>query len=122
MDLPELNLTTIQAILDGDLDDETVNHLALQSLGFEYEPIQGKWQSEHADPAWKSDHIPHFIANRPDGVKLTRSIPPEDKQLLKAQLGFSGYKVHELTPQKTRRATVANWLLGVLKRQQAGSI
>jgi hypothetical protein len=122
MDLPELNLTTIQAILDGDLDDETVNNLALQSLGFEYNPTHEKWQSDHADPAWKSDPIPHFIANRPDVVKLTRSIPPEDKQLLKTQLGFSGYKVHELTPQKTRRATVANWLLGVLKRQQAGSI
>ncbi len=44
-------------------------------------------------------------------MKLTRSIPPENKQLLKTQLGFEGYTVSELIPRKTRRATMVNWLL-----------
>jgi hypothetical protein len=32
-------------------------------------------------------------------------------------LGFKGYKVGELVPRKTRRATAVNWLLGHLKEQ-----
>jgi hypothetical protein len=43
-----------------------------------------------------------------------RSIPVDNKQSLKAHLkplGFTGYKYAELTPNKTRRAQCANWLL-----------
>jgi len=36
-DLNDLTLETIQAILDGDLDDDTINALVLQSLGFRYD-------------------------------------------------------------------------------------
>jgi hypothetical protein len=50
-------------------------------------------------------------------VKLTRSIPPENKQLLKEKLGFEGYKVGELVPRKTRRATIANWLLSYMQQK-----
>merc|ERR1711923_20343 len=45
---------------------------------------------------------------------LIRSIPVDWKQSLKKQLkplGFSGYKLAELTPNKTRRAQCTNWLL-----------
>jgi hypothetical protein len=49
-------------------------------------------------------------------VKLTRSIPPENKQLLKEKLHFEGYKVAELVPRKTRRATMANWLLNYMQQ------
>jgi hypothetical protein len=45
---------------------------------------------------------------------MTRSIPAENKQLLKDKLGFQGYKVNELVPRKTRRATIANWLLSYM--------
>ncbi len=58
---------------------------------------------------------PDFIASRPATVKLTRSIPPENKQLLKEKLGFAGYKVGELVPRLTRRATIANWLLSYME-------
>ena len=45
---------------------------------------------------------------------LVRSVPDEFKQSLKGNLkplGFTGYKVSELTPNLTRRAQCANWLL-----------
>ncbi|MEN9203483.1 MAG: DUF1823 family protein [Thermostichus sp. DG_1_6_bins_120] len=73
MHLPPLNLETIQAILRGELPDET--------------------------------------------VKPSCSIAPENKQSPKQVLGFATGLIHELTPQRTRRATAANWLLGVLLAQ-----
>lgn len=45
---------------------------------------------------------------------MVRSIPVEYKQSLKQHLkpyGFRGYQYTELTPNKTRRAQCANWLL-----------
>ncbi len=47
-------------------------------------------------------------------MKLTRSIAKEHKQLLKEQLDFGGYKIGELYPRRTRRATAVNWLLAHL--------
>ncbi len=114
MKLPPLNLETIHAILSGELPDDTVNALVLQSLGFRYDETSQAWDPSAANPNWQEEGIPHFIENRSDSVKLTRSIAPQNKQLLKEVLGFQGYKINELTPQKTRRATAANWLLGVL--------
>jgi hypothetical protein len=112
--LPELSVDTIKRILTLELDDETVNGLVLQTLGFSYDPSTGEWKDSQADPAWKSGSIPDVIAHRADSVKLTRSIRQQHKQLLKEYLHFPGYKIAELTPQKTRRATAANWLLSVL--------
>ncbi|OSX70871.1 hypothetical protein BU14_0647s0010 [Porphyra umbilicalis] len=42
---------------------------------------------------------------------LNRSVPPAGKQLLKSRLGFGGWRVGEMTPNKTRRATAVNWIL-----------
>jgi hypothetical protein len=114
MNIPPLNPETIHAILKGELPDDTVNALVLESLGFRYDKTSQTWDPSAANPDWQEEGIPHFIENRSDSVKLTRSIAPENKQLLKEVLGFQGYKINELTPQKTRRATAANWLLGVL--------
>lgn len=116
MVLPELSVDTIKRILAFELDDQTVNGLVLQSLGFVYDPLTERWEDSQADPAWKTGSIPDVIAHRADSVKLTRSIPDNHKQLLKEYLHFPGYKIAELTPQKTRRATAANWLLNVLLR------
>lgn len=115
--LPDLNVDTLHQILDGSLDDATVNALVLRSLGFRYDPDTQTWDASQADPHWQTDPLPDVIANRKDSVKLTRAIPPEDKQLLKEHLNFPGYRISELTPTKTRRATAVNWLLGVIKRQ-----
>jgi len=50
-------------------------------------------------------------------VQLTRSIPKENKQLLKEYLGFKGYSVDQLIPRLTRRATMTNWLLSEMQQQ-----
>lgn len=45
---------------------------------------------------------------------LVKSIPVNNKQSLKEHLkplGFRGYQYSELTPNKTRRAQCANWLI-----------
>ncbi len=54
---------------------------------------------------------PQLIAERLASVAFTRSIAREHKQLLKQQLGFAGYRIVELYPRRTCRATAVNWLL-----------
>lgn len=116
-DLPPLNPETIQAILQDTLEDTTVNQLVWHCLGYRYDAAIAAWDNRAVAPDWRADYPepPDFIASRPATVKLTRSIPPENKQLLKEVLGFTGYKVGELVPRLTRRATMANWLLSYLK-------
>ncbi len=114
--LPPLNETTIWQILEEKLDDDTVNQLVWYHLGYRYDEIGDKWDNTQVDDDWKQSYPtpPDFIANRPPNVKLTRSILKENKQLLKEKLGFKGYKIGEFGPRQTRRATIANWLLGKL--------
>lgn len=116
-DLPPLSTDTIWAILNNELDDDTVNRLVWHHLGYRYAPDQNQWDSSAVAPAWaeKFPQPPNFIESRPATVQLTRSIPAAHKQLLKEELGFKGYSVDQLMPRLTRRATMANWLLGVLK-------
>ena len=54
---------------------------------------------------------PQVIAKRSASIHLTRSIPKKYKQALKTCLNFEGYKINELFPRRTRRATAVNWLL-----------
>eukprot|EP00184_Porphyridium_aerugineum_P001725 CAMPEP_0184695712 /NCGR_PEP_ID=MMETSP0313-20130426/3269_1 /TAXON_ID=2792 /ORGANISM="Porphyridium aerugineum, Strain SAG 1380-2" /LENGTH=178 /DNA_ID=CAMNT_0027154227 /DNA_START=203 /DNA_END=736 /DNA_ORIENTATION=- len=73
---------------------------------------------------WKSEfpvHPPDFIGKRDcydedvdkpikkAAQKLTRTIPKEYKRLLKEDLGFEGFTIAQLTPNRTRRATSVNW-------------
>ena len=118
--LPALNTETIWAILNEKIDDDTVNQLVWHYLGYRYDQTAGRWDNSGVTSEWKDEYPdpPNFIENRPPTVKLTRSIPPENKQLLKEELGFKGYKVGEFGPRQTRRATMANWLLSYLKIQQ----
>ncbi|NJL46990.1 MAG: DUF1823 family protein [Leptolyngbyaceae cyanobacterium SM2_5_2] len=111
--LPDLSTDTIWAILNDELDDNTVNRLVWHHLGYRYDDTQGRWDSSAVDLAWaeKYPEPPNFIESRPATVQLTRSIPPQNKQLLKEELGFKGYTVDQLIPRLTRRATMANWLL-----------
>jgi hypothetical protein len=85
MELPELNIETIWAIINDEIDDETVNKLVWQTLGYRYDESQGKWDNSQVEEDWRCEYPepPDFIANRPPTVKLTRSILPENKQLLK---------------------------------------
>lgn len=113
LDLPILTTETIWAVLNDTLDDAIVNQLVWGYLGYQYSAATQSWDSTNVDPIWCNDYPepPDFIASRPAIVKLTRSIPPANKQLLKEILGFKGYKIGDLNPRLTRRATIANWLL-----------
>lgn len=121
-DLPPLNVETIWAILNNTIDDATVNRLVWQCLGYHYDQTAGQWDTATVELEWRNDYPepPDFIGSRPATVKLTRSIPKANKQLLKEKLGFAGYKVDELAPQRTRRATAANWLLSYMQDHHQG--
>ena len=116
--LPELTEATVWAILNDELPDATVNQLVWQTLGYRQQS-DGQWQPESVDAAWqeKFPTPPDFIASRPATVQLPRAIPKPDKQLLKTHLGFKGYTVEQLVPRLTRRATMANWLLSIMRQQ-----
>ncbi|MEM8640593.1 MAG: DUF1823 family protein [Cyanobacteria bacterium P01_G01_bin.54] len=118
-DLPPLTTDTIWAILTEELDDDTVLRLTWQALGYRYNAKTEAWQNEAVDPSWREVYPepPDFIAYRPPTVKLTRSIPKANKQLLKTDLGFKGYKIGEFGPRQTRRATIASWLLSQMREQ-----
>ncbi|MGI0479189.1 DUF1823 family protein [Geminocystis sp. CENA526] len=115
--LPPLNNETIWQIIEEKLDDEIANQLVWYYLGYRYDSTTQTWDNSQVETSWREEYPtpPDFIANRPPTVKLTRSIPPENKQLLKEELGFKGYKIGEFTPRHTRRATIANWLLSYRK-------
>lgn len=114
--IPPLNLDTIWAILEEEIDDATVNHLVWYYLGYRYDEASQQWNLDAVPQDWQREYPtpPDFIENRPPTVKLTRSIPKENKQLLK-EIGFKGYKLGEFGPRQTRRATAANWLLSYMK-------
>ncbi|MBL1173837.1 DUF1823 family protein [Pantanalinema sp. GBBB05] len=116
-ELPTLNTDTIWAIIRDTIDDQTANALVWQGLGYRYDAAKGEWDHSSVAPEWRESYPepPNFIESRPATVKLTRSIPAENKQLLKEKLGFEGYKINELIPRKTRRATIANWLLSYMQ-------
>jgi hypothetical protein len=116
-DLPPLNADNIWAILNEEMPDETVNQLVWYYLGYRYNNKEQKWDNSLVSEDWRQDYPepPDFLESRPATVKLTRSIPAENKQLLKEELGFKGYKIGEFGPRQTRRATMANWLLSYLK-------
>lgn len=117
--LPPLNTDTIWAILNEEIDDAIVNQLVWYYLGYRYDQSRQIWDNTQVAEDWRKDYPdpPDFVENRPPIVKLTRSIPKENKQLLKKKLGFKGYKIGEFGPKKTRRATMANWLLSYLTNQ-----
>lgn len=115
--LPDLNTETIWSILNEEIEDAVVNQLVWNYLGYRYDEVNQTWDLSQVVEDWgeKYPEPPDFIENRPPTVKLTRSIPQENKQLLKEKLGFKGYKLGEFGPRQTRRATAANWLLSYLE-------
>jgi Domain of unknown function (DUF1823) len=116
-DIPALNTETCWAILKDEIPDEAVNRILWDCLGYRC-LANGKWDASDVDTDWSEQYPepPDFIGSRPATVKLTRSIPPEHKQLLKEQLGFKGYTVNELNPNRTRRATAVSWLLSYMQQ------
>ena len=78
------------------------------------ELIMNRWFCSALTPTYWSDKFveaPQIISERTASVHLTRSIPRDHKQGLKNFLNFKGYKINELYPRRTRRATAVNWLI-----------
>ncbi|MFM7314440.1 MAG: DUF1823 family protein [Cyanobium sp.] len=111
-----LSRALLEAVLADRTSDRFVCELIWPRLGY-LPDGSGCWVAGPATGSgWREafPQEPQFIAERPASVALTRSIAREHKQLLKQQLGFAGYRIGELYPRRTRRATAVNWLLAHL--------
>ena len=111
-----LSRELLEAVLADRTSDRFVCELIWPRLGYEQNGA-GTWSAgPETEASWRESFPiePQFIAERPPSVALTRSIPKPHKQLLKEQLGFGGYRIGELYPRRTRRATAVNWLLAHL--------
>jgi hypothetical protein len=101
-------------------DPEGANPNGVNPTGSDPAADRGPWRAGPATPpTWAQafPEAPQLIASRPASVALTRSIAAPHKQLLKQQLGFAGYRIGELYPRRTRRATAVNWLLAHLSER-----
>ncbi|KGG16573.1 MULTISPECIES: DUF1823 family protein [unclassified Prochlorococcus] len=114
-DLWPLSRELYLTILSDRISDSFVCKLIWERL--DYKPSSDELERFYAGPNtplyWseKFPEAPQVIARRSASIHLTRSIPREYKQSLKNCLGFKGYKVEDLYPRRTRRATAVNWLL-----------
>jgi hypothetical protein len=126
-----LTASELLQIVRGETSDARVNEVLRTLLGWrETEP--GVWDDALVPEEWRGtdggypDGPPDFIGSKDDYSpatdrpvkkavqKLTRSIPAEHKQILRTvlgPLGFDGWKIDQLTPNRTRRATAANWII-----------
>ena len=101
-------------ILQDRVSDVFVCELIWERLFYIKEPTLNEWQAGILTPSYWSEKFaeaPQIISDRSASVHLTRSIPKEHKQGLKNFLDFKGYKINELYPRRTRRATAVNWLI-----------
>ena len=101
-------------ILNDQVSDVFVCELIWERLFYVKETLTQDWISSEYTPCYWSEKYkkaPQLISERGASVHLTRSIPKEHKQGLKKILNFEGYKIKELYPRRTRRATAVNWLI-----------
>ena len=101
-------------VLEDKVSDVFVCELIWERLFYRRERTANSWvPSLLTPPYWSEKFVkaPQIISERMASVHLTRSIPKEHKQGLKNFLDFKGYKINELYPRRTRRATAVNWLI-----------
>ena len=101
-------------VLEDKLSDVFVCELVWERLFYTREINMNNWVSSALTPSYwsgKFEKAPQIISERIASVHLTRSIPKDYKQGLKSYLNFKGYKINELYPRRTRRATAVNWLI-----------
>ena len=101
-------------ILDDKVSDVFVCELIWERLFYIKEIPTEDWKTSRYTPSYwseKYNEAPQIISERSASIHLTRSIPKEHKQGLKNILDFKGYKINELYPRRTRRATAVNWLI-----------
>ena len=102
------------SILEDQVSDVFVCELIWERLFYVKEQSIKEWISSEYTPSYWSEKYhkaPQLISERSASIHLTRSIPKVHKQGLKKILDFKGYKINELYPRRTRRATAVNWLI-----------
>ncbi|GFH61115.1 hypothetical protein CTEN210_17591 [Chaetoceros tenuissimus] len=124
----ELLNENILKIVRSECTDLEALTLVWKCLGYRFNEDKKEWEPTEVFPNWKKNFPtpPDLIGmariyskevDEPSlrsNQSLVRSIPMEHKQMLKPILkpyGFTGFKLAELTPNKTRRAQCSNWLL-----------
>ena len=101
-------------VLEDRVSDVFVCELVWERLFYTKELPINNWTFSELTPSYwseKFEKAPQIISERSASVHLTRSIPKDYKQGLKNFLNFKGYKINELYPRRTRRATAVNWLI-----------
>ena len=101
-------------VLEDKVSDVFVCELVWERLFYIKEKTINNWAPSALTPSYwaeKFEKAPQIISERIASVHLTRSIPNKYKQGLKIFLNFKGYKINELYPRRTRRATAVNWLI-----------
>jgi hypothetical protein len=101
-------------VLEDKVSDVFVCELVWERLFYTREFPMNAWVPSPLTPTYWSEKFveaPQIISERIASVHLTRSIPKDHKQGLKTVLNFKGYKINELYPRRTRRATAVNWLI-----------
>jgi len=109
-----LSKKLLLSIINDQVSDVFVCELIWERLFYIKEKYIKNWRSSaFTPPYWsvKYSNAPQIITDRGASIHLTRSIPKEHKQGLKKVLNFEGYKINELYPRRTRRATAVNWLI-----------
>eukprot|EP00977_Amphora_coffeiformis_P025235 scaffold18778_cov154-Amphora_coffeaeformis.AAC.8 len=124
----ELANENIRKIVELDSTDLEVNTLVWKCLGYRFDEESQTWKNDGVFPNWREKYPtpPDLIGMRRIYEKevdqpslranqvLVRSVPVEFKLSLKTQLkplGWKGYQYAGLTPNKTRRAQCANWIV-----------
>ena len=101
-------------VLEDKVSDVFVCELVWERLFYTREKNMNDWISSELTPDYWSEKFvkaPQIISERIASVHLTRSIPKNHKQGLKEFFDFKGYKINELYPRRTTRATAVNWLI-----------
>ncbi|CAM9189751.1 unnamed protein product [Ascophyllum nodosum] len=124
----ELNNHNVIKIIAQKCTDKEVNWLVWKCLGYRFDTERELWMADNVFPLWKEKYPepPDLIGvtrvysrevDRPvmkANQALVRSIPMEFKRSIMEHLkpiGFTGYKMDELTPNRTRRAQVTNFII-----------
>lgn len=125
---PSMDGNDILQIIRGETPVIWVNEMLRHFLGWRLMEDE-EWNDDLVDPEWREVYPngpPDFIGDPNDYSpeidrpvkhamqRLSRSVPLEHRQILLEvlkPLGFRGWKIKDLNPNRTRRATAVNWIL-----------
>lgn len=123
----ELSNENLVKIVNLEASDVECNILCWKCLGYRYDNVTETWNNQEVFPRWKEKYpLPPDLIGveriydpqvdqpvRDASVSLIRSIPRDFKGGVRSLVsyGFQPYKLAELTPNKTRRAQMVNWLI-----------